>query len=247
MTTGETLCDPTAIITLFVSSMNYIAQVVTIGSEWTDAAPSRSAPSVFEVYNRAAKLLFPYFWVMVLAGLAIVLGMVLLIVPGVVFAVWFAFSSFFLILGNGKAGADANGISDAANAHVEGVAALKMSKRYVRGIWFEVFVRLAIAALLGLLLNIALAIFKSFVASMMTASVYSAALNNFIDFAYALAVTPYFVVYAYELYMDVMHAHESSRGSALAEEAGEVVEGAEVESASVITEAPSEKSDSSSI
>lgn len=212
-----------SVITVVVSSLNYIAQVVALGNEWTNSAPSakpNAAPSVFAVYDRASHLLFPYFWIMIMAGLSIFVGFVFFIVPGLVFAVWFAFSSFFLILGNGKANeTDAKDDAENQGGGFRGIAALKMSKLYVRGIWSEVLIRLIVAAFLGLLLNIALAIFKSFVADIMHAPMYSASINNFLDFAYTLLVTPYFVVYAYELYMDVMHAHESATGAASADEA----------------------------
>jgi hypothetical protein len=228
-----------SVITVAVSSLNYIAQVVALGNDSDDGSESADVaagvassvsastasssmmpfPSIFPIYNRASQLLFPYFWVMFLAGLAVAFGMIFLIVPGLIFAVWFAFSSFFLILGNGKV---ANG---AKATEFRGRAALRASKQYVKGIWLEVLIRLVIAMLLGLLLNIALAIFKSFVADILQApayAVYSAALANFLDFAYQLVVMPYFVVYGYELYMDVMHSHASAHESMPADEASEV-------------------------
>lgn len=170
-----------SIVTVFVSSLNYIAQVVIL--------EEGSNTSIYKTYNKASQILFPYFWIMILMGLIILLGMVLLIVPGIVFSVWFVFSAFILILENEK-----------------GVSALKKSKKYVKGIWFEVFLRFVALAFLGLLLNITLGILKGFVADISPSN--QDFFNNLFDFLYTLVVTPYFVVYGYELYKDIVKANE---------------------------------------
>lgn len=177
-----------ASITIVVASLNYIAQISVISggvSHETD-----KTISVWLAYKNASRLLFPYFWVMILTGLIILAGVLLLVVPGIVFSVWFAFSAMILILGNER-----------------GVDALKKSKRYVRGIWFEVFLRFLAIAALSLLLNVALGIFKAFIDDVLVAIQMEARLV--IDFIYQLVVTPYFVVYGYELYKDIVKAHET--------------------------------------
>ncbi|MCF7865221.1 MAG: hypothetical protein K9M11_01835 [Candidatus Pacebacteria bacterium] len=190
------------VISVVVSSLNYIAQITVLNQSSIkdsekyetegDATDIKSTEvTLFGAYSVASKLLFPYFWIMLLTGLLILIGFVLLVVPGVVFSIWFVFASFFLVF-EGK----------------RGKSALQMSKRYVRGIWFEVFLRLVVAALLGLLLNIALATFKGFMGSVASDVTDTTSLNLFLDFIYQLVITPYFVVYMYELYRDVVKANE---------------------------------------
>lgn len=176
-----------SIISVVVSSLNYIAQVVVLGHSDND-----TKISAVEAYGIASKMLFSYLWLMILAGLIVFLGFLLLVVPGIVFSVWFIFASFFLILKGEK-----------------GKEALRKSKRHVKGIWTEVFIRLIVAAFLGLLLSVAVAVFKSFLISVSSGSINSYSMDMIFDFLYSLVVTPYFMVYIYELYKDVVNANES--------------------------------------
>lgn len=176
-----------ATITICVASLNYIAQISVISSG-SDQETGKTI-SVRSAYENASRLLFPYFWVMILTGLIILAGVVLLIVPGIVFSVWFAFSAMILILGNDR-----------------GVNALKKSKRYVKGIWSEVFFRFLAIAALSFLLNMALGIFKAFIGDVFSAGHIQT--RMLIDFVYQLIVTPYFVVYGYELYKDIVKVND---------------------------------------
>jgi hypothetical protein len=66
-----------------------------------------------------------FMWIYNLTGFIITGGFLLLIVPGVIFLVWFAFAQFIL-----------------ASEGERGMNALLKSKEYVRGKWFDVFLRL---------------------------------------------------------------------------------------------------------
>jgi hypothetical protein len=66
-----------------------------------------------------------FMWIYNLTGFIITGGFLLLIVPGVIFLVWFAFAQFIL-----------------ASEGEPGMNALLKSKEYVRGRWFDVFLRL---------------------------------------------------------------------------------------------------------
>lgn len=50
------------------------------------------------IYNLSYSKIFSYFWVSLLAGLAVFGGTLLLIIPGIIFSVWFSFSVYILIL-----------------------------------------------------------------------------------------------------------------------------------------------------
>lgn len=78
-----------------------------------------------EELKSTVAILLPAIWVTILVGLVIVGGLVLLIIPGIIFAIWFAFGSYAMILDGRR-----------------GTAALKYSKQLVAGRWGEVFWRL---------------------------------------------------------------------------------------------------------
>jgi len=65
------------------------------------------------------------FWISILVGWAILGGILLFIIPGIIFSVWFVFSSFVLV---------SEGLS--------GTKALSKSKALVRGRWFSVFFKI---------------------------------------------------------------------------------------------------------
>lgn len=80
---------------------------------------------VIEAYRRGWHKIFSYWWVSALTGLIILGGFLLLIVPGIIFTVWFSFALFVLI-----------------TEDLRGAKALSKSKEYVRGNWSAVFWRL---------------------------------------------------------------------------------------------------------
>jgi len=75
--------------------------------------------------RRGWQRVFSFMWLYNLTGFIITGGFLLLIVPGVIFLVWFAFAQFIL-----------------ASEDERGMNALLKSKEYVRGKWFDVFLRL---------------------------------------------------------------------------------------------------------
>lgn len=74
--------------------------------------------------------LMPFVWVSVLASLATIFGFALLVVPGLVFLVWYRFGQNFTVI---------DGLG--------GTAALAASRRLVAGRWWAAFVRIVIPAL----------------------------------------------------------------------------------------------------
>ncbi|MCK5595127.1 DUF4339 domain-containing protein [bacterium] len=74
-----------------------------------------------ESYKTGFKKFFPYLWVSILVGLAVFGGALLLIIPGIIFAVWFSLAGYVRVIeGTG------------------GTAALKRSKQLVKGNWWYV-------------------------------------------------------------------------------------------------------------
>ena len=86
-------------------------------------------------FNEAIKTgwqkMFSLAWVSVLTTLAIIGGGILLIIPGIIFAIWFIFSDYVLVL-DGK----------------KGILALGESKKLVSGYWWPVFFKVFILSLI---------------------------------------------------------------------------------------------------
>jgi len=178
-----TLVFGVTVLVAVVSSLNYIAQIKFLAEGSADADVS-----ILPIYQHASKILFPYIWVVVLTIVSVLAGTVLLVVPGVVVAIWLSFSAIVLVVGD-----------------VRGGEALKLSKKYVRGIWTAVFLRLLAAGFLGLLVSAAFTILISFIRSVI---IENTAVDHVLNLAYQLVIAPYFVVYGYELYKDVVRANE---------------------------------------
>ena len=89
-----------------------------------------SGISVKESLLKAWLMFNSYCWVCFLAGLYILGGFMLLIVPGIIFSIWFTFSAYVLIV-EGK----------------KGKLALMESKRLVKGYWWQIFWRFLVIGL----------------------------------------------------------------------------------------------------
>ncbi len=203
-------------VVVCVSALNYIAQIQTLDASRsveavqetevdTEAEVSVEANaevgvsavrlvdkkeenSLFDIYANSVKFMIPYIWVMLLVIILVSFGLLFLIIPGIILAISIAFSSFIVVTGKGR-----------------GVAVLKKSRQYVKGIWFDVFVRFLVVGLLGILLSIALELSQNIMVGFFSTDT---AAVEILDFLYQLLVAPYFLVYGYELYKDVVHANE---------------------------------------
>jgi hypothetical protein len=74
---------------------------------------------------RGRKMILPLAWIFLLTGFIVSGGYLLLIIPGVIFTVWFAFAQFIM-----------------PGENIHGMAALLKSREYVRGHWLDVALRL---------------------------------------------------------------------------------------------------------
>jgi len=82
-------------------------------------------PTMVEL-KTASKLILPVAWVSILTGLAVFGGILLVVIPGIIFAIWFSFSYY---------GASIDG--------KHGTEAMKYSKHLVQGRWWGTFWRIA--------------------------------------------------------------------------------------------------------
>jgi hypothetical protein len=91
------------------------------------AASLDDALDIRAAYARGKEKILPFAFVTFLASFVICGGFLLFIVPGLVFSVWFFFATFILFDDDSR-----------------GMSALLKSRAYVRGRWFEVFLRLVV-------------------------------------------------------------------------------------------------------
>lgn len=99
-------------------------------------AVSNRSMGIRDAYRRAWQKLWSFIWVLSLLGFVVTGGFLLFVIPGVIFAVWFAFAYFIF-----------------ATEDQKGMDALIKSKEYVRGRWFDVFLRLVIISVIAVLLG----------------------------------------------------------------------------------------------
>jgi len=103
-------------ITTIIISITTIALIFAINN-----ILEGSPVDIKESYKTGFKKFFPYLWTIILAGLATFGGLLLLIIPGIIFVVWFSLAGYVRIIeGTGS------------------TAALKRSKQLVKGNWWYV-------------------------------------------------------------------------------------------------------------
>lgn len=127
-----------------------------------------------ESYKRSVKKLHSYIWVSIISALVIAGSSVLLVVPGIITAIWIVFAVYVLIWEDKK-----------------GFSALARSRELVRGYWGKVF---------GSLL--ALAVFPLFIVliSFWVGIFAGSSLKNIINSALGFLIGPFAAYYSYLIY-----------------------------------------------
>lgn len=88
--------------------------------------------SVREAFDKSRKYFWRYIWLTIISAIVIMVGFILVVIPGIVFSIWFSFAFYVLVFEG-----------------VGGIAALKRSRNLVRGFWWTVLARLIVISLLG--------------------------------------------------------------------------------------------------
>lgn len=107
-----------------------MAFIKTIIQRYTNA----QTESIKSNLGNTVHLIVPSIWISILTGLAVFGGLILLIIPGIIFAIWFSFGLYTLVLDNKR-----------------GTEALKYSKSLISGRWFGVLWRLITPAFVFLI------------------------------------------------------------------------------------------------
>ncbi len=157
---------------------------------------------ISESYKRALPIIHSYVWVSFLVGLVVTGGMFLLIVPGIMFAVWFGLATFVLVVDGDK-----------------GIDALAKSREYVRGYGWR---------LLGYLFLFSLIVLGIFIVVMIPLGMLSAFLILALDLGWvsdilqqlvSSVLQPLGFVFGYSVFMSLRAAKNTSGGVVVKEKA----------------------------
>ena len=134
---------------------------------------------VGESYRSGFAIFWPAIWIGLLVYFSVVGGMILLIIPGIVFSIWFMFGNYVLVV-EGKRGGNA----------------MSQSREYVRGYWWPLFGRYL---LLGIPMG---AIFM--IVYFPTFFILGRVAGIFVSFALITLFTSFSLVYIYTLYKNII-------------------------------------------
>jgi hypothetical protein len=110
-----------------------------------------SQPSIGEIYTFAKTRAWKYSLMLLLKGIILLFGFLLLIIPGVLFSVWFAFSGFEIVLNN-------SGVRES----------LSKSKDMVKGRFWPVLGRFLVFMGFAILVSIAISILPLGIGTLVT-------------------------------------------------------------------------------
>lgn len=131
-----------------------------------------------QAYANAKPYIWPVFLVGLIVGILTTIGFILIIIPGIIVAVWLSFSYFIVIDENKR-----------------GLEALKASKAYVENYFWPVLGRLLAVSIIVMIVIIIIGILAQMILGV--------ALGSLIQTVISLAITPFVVLYQYNLYKNV--------------------------------------------
>lgn len=174
--TGNVISGPIAIVILLIA----VVAAIYIGV-WGQAAmliairdSSENIP-VKEAYKRARPFIGAYFSTSLLAGLAVLGGFILFIIPGIIFALWFCFATYAVVTDN-----------------VSNTAALKFSKSIVKGQMGAIFWRFLFIGVLTIIF--------SWLVTAAGTSIHNEQVGSLLNSIFSLFWSPLAAVYGFLLF-----------------------------------------------
>jgi len=137
------------------------------------------AKKIKELIVEARPFLINFISVSLLVGLVCFFGLILFIIPGIIWVVWFSFAIYVYIFEG-----------------IKGWSALKRSKELVKGHWWPVALRSLVIILISLLISLPMTFFSKDSAA---SNVYSS-LSSIIKFL----ISPIFIIYPYLIYKNLV-------------------------------------------
>jgi len=135
--------------------------------------------------------MFSYLWISILIGLIVALGFILLIIPGIIFAVWYSFSTYILVAEDRK-----------------GIDALKRSKEVVRGFWWKVLWRYIVLGLFIFVITLPIGMLTSI--GMLLESIFIKDIANGLNILMGLFTTPLSLIYGYLIFGNLCKIKQAS-------------------------------------
>jgi len=116
-----------------------------------------------ESFKMTKDKVFPYCWIAFLKGLVVTLGFLLLIIPGIVFGIWYGFSEYVFI-----------------SEGLKGQKALSRSKQLVKGYWWGVFGRELVIGLIAMIVMMVFGFMVKFSKTPFIESIFSCLVSGFV-------------------------------------------------------------------
>lgn len=144
------------------------------------AVSSPESTTLVSAYKFGLENILSYIWIALLTGVTVMVGFMLLVIPGILFLVWFAFVYYILVLEG-----------------IKGIDAMKASKAYVKGYWWPIFGRMVLLMVLLVLV--------SKVLGMLADLIFGGGkpLIEIIESALGVVLVPFSIAYMYLLYTDI--------------------------------------------
>jgi hypothetical protein len=141
-------------------------------------AIQNNALTVMESYKQSMLFFLRYIGLSIVMSVLLFLGFLILIIPGIILSVWFAFSTFVLVVERASI-----------------IDSLKKSREYVRGRWWAVFGRILLLGLVMLVI--------SMIISGLSVAMPFGILATALVAAFTMLLAPFAVAYMYLMYQDL--------------------------------------------
>jgi hypothetical protein len=141
--------------------------------------------SIGEAYTKAKASVLPYLWVNILVGLIVMVGFILLIIPGILFAFWYGMAQYIVI-----------------DQNIRGMNALRKSKEYVKGNIGAIFWR-------GIVVAFAVAVPIMIITIILKAVGLPDQAMNVVSNILSFIITPFATIYGFMLYRAVKAKKEA--------------------------------------
>ncbi|OGZ66043.1 MAG: hypothetical protein A3D34_02580 [Candidatus Staskawiczbacteria bacterium RIFCSPHIGHO2_02_FULL_33_16] len=125
------------LIIFVLNFLTYIAFFYVIKETKEGVSEKNYIERIKRLFAKASGNIFPVFLISLLSFLCIIGGLILFIIPGIIFATWFVFSNYAFIFEGTK-----------------GKKALLQSKELVKGYWWPVFLRFLLICIFSALVSL---------------------------------------------------------------------------------------------
>jgi hypothetical protein len=183
---------------LFSSALLFI--ITTIINAWTSVSlifVIRKRQRVVRVREALAwgwYKIGSYFWISALTGIIVLFGFILLIIPGIIFAVWYSLSAYVLV-----------------SEERRGIDALNRSKEIIRGFWWKVFWRFVVLGLFIFLITLPIGMLTSL--GTFLENVLIKDIANSVNIILGLFTTPLTVIFGYLIYDNLCKIKQTAQQS----------------------------------